>query len=155
MPRARTAVAVALAVLGLAGCTGGSDDGSAVATGDPAACPGDVVDVVVSVSQWGDLVRSVGGDCANVTTIVSSSAVDPHDFEPGTADLAAFSDADLVVVNGVDYDHWAEDAVTSQDPAPTVLSVAEVVDAPEGGDPHLWYAPEAVQAVGPALADAL
>ena len=157
MPRARTttAAAVALAVLGLTGCTGGSDDGSAVATGDPGACPGEVVDVVVSVGQWGDLVRSVGGDCANVTTIVASGAVDPHDFEPGTADLAAVSDADLVVVNGADYDHWAEEAVGSQDPAPAVLSVAKVVDAPEGGDPHLWYAPAAVQAVGPALADEL
>ena len=159
MPRARTiAVRIALAALtaaGLAACTDGSGDGSAVATGNPDACPGDVVDVVVSVGQWGDVARSVGGDCANVTTIVTSSAVDPHDFEPGTADLAAFSEADLVLVNGADYDHWAEDAVASRDPAPRVLDVAQLVGAPEGGDPHLWYEPAAVQAVGPALADQL
>jgi len=157
VPRTRTTAVrtalVTVAVVGLAACSdGGSDQGSAVASGNPDACPGDVVDVVVSVGQWGDVVRSVGGDCANVTTIVASGAVDPHDFEPGTADLAAFSDADLVVVNGADYDHWAEDAAQSQDSAPAVLSVASLVDAPEGGDPHLWYEPEAVHAIAPALA---
>jgi zinc/manganese transport system substrate-binding protein len=141
----------------MAACGGGDDPvgDAAVASGDPESCPGEVVDVVVSVGQWGDAARQVGGDCANVTTIVASGAVDPHDFEPGTADLAAFSDADLVLVNGADYDHWAEDAASSQDPEPPVLSVAEVLDAPEGGDPHLWYEPEAVHAVAPALADEL
>ena len=160
MARARrTAVRTALvaaAVVCLAACTDGAGDrASSVASGDPDACPGEVVDVVVSVGQWGDVVRSVGGDCANVTTIVASGAVDPHDYEPGTADLAAISEAELVVVNGADYDHWAGDAVESQDPTPALLSVATLVDVPEGGDPHLWYEPEAVHALAPALADAL
>jgi zinc/manganese transport system substrate-binding protein len=150
-------VSLALAGLLLAGCGGESDpgDGATVATGNPDACAGEVVDVVVSVGQWGDVVRQVAGECADVTTIVASGAVDPHDFEPGTADLAAFSDADLVVVNGADYDHWAEDAVASLDPAPATVSVDDLVDVREGGDPHLWYEPEAVHAVAPALADAL
>jgi zinc/manganese transport system substrate-binding protein len=160
VPRARTTavrtVLAVVAVVGLAACTdGGGDQGSAVATGNPDACPGEVVDVVVSVSQWGDVVRSVGGDCADVTTLVASGAVDPHDYEPGTADLAAISEAELVVVNGADYDSWAENAVASQDPEPAVLSVASLVDVTEGADPHLWYEPEAVHAVAPALADEL
>ena len=33
------------------------------------------------------------------------------DYEPTPADNAEFTDADLVVMNGLDYDHWAEDAI--------------------------------------------
>jgi zinc/manganese transport system substrate-binding protein len=147
-----------LAVLALSGCgggTGGGGDGTttaSVASADPAACPGEVLDVVVSVGQWGDVVRRLAGDCATVTTIVASGAVDPHDFAPGTADLAALSGADLVVMNGADYDHWAEDAVASQDPEPAVVSAADAAGgADEGGNPHLWYDPEVVQRTAEAV----
>src|SRR4051794_14246157 len=122
--------------------SGGATAASAVSQGDPEACPGRVVDVVVSVGQWGDLVRSLGGACATVTTIVSSAAVDPHDFEPGTSALAAISGADLVVLNGAGYDHWALDAVATLDRGPAVVSAADVAGVPErGADPHLWYSP--------------
>jgi zinc/manganese transport system substrate-binding protein len=159
MPRARpTAVrtaALALTTLGLAACTGGSGDGSTVATGDPAACPTDVLDVVVSVGQWGDITRTLGGDCATVTTIVASGAVDPHDFDPGTADLAAFSGADLVVLNGAGYDTWAADAVATLDPEPALVNAADIARVKEGADPHLWYDPATVQATAAAITDEL
>ena len=161
MPRHRsTVVRTALAgltVLALTACTGGEgdDDGAAVSSGNPDACPGEVVDVVVSVSQWSDVVRQVAGDCANVTTIVASGAVDPHDFDPSTADLAAFSDADLVVVNGAHYDEWALDAVATLDDEPPVVDVADISGVTDGEDPHLWYSPEAVHGLAGVLADEL
>ena len=156
MPRARTTIATTLALAALAGC-GSSDPGDgAVATGNPSLCPGEVVDVLVSVGQWGDLTRQLGGDCANVTTVVSSGAVDPHDFDPGTADLAAFSDADLVVLNGAHYDEWAEDALATLDREPPVVIAAEVAGIPEqGADPHLWYDPEIVELMAEAVSGAL
>jgi zinc/manganese transport system substrate-binding protein len=158
VPRARTTAirtaTAALAVLGLAACSGGgtATNDTAVATGDPAVCPGKVVDVVVSVGQWGDVVRQLGGDCATVTTIVASGAIDPHDFNPSTADLAAFSGAGLVVVNGADYDHWAADAVATLDPKPAVVSAADITHVPDhGADPHIWYDPQVVQATAAAV----
>jgi zinc/manganese transport system substrate-binding protein len=161
VPRARTTAVriagVALTGLALAACTGGSGsgDGAAVASGNPDTCPGDVVDVVVSVGQWGDIARSVGGDCATVTTIVSSGSVDPHDFEPGTSDLAAFSEAQLVLLNGAGYDTWASDAVATVDPEPAVVSAADIAGAAAGQDPHLWYDPETVHGMAGVLADEL
>jgi zinc/manganese transport system substrate-binding protein len=150
--RVRTTALAVLTATTLAGCgSGGGGTGAAVASGNPAACPGDVVDVVVSVGQWGDMVRRLGGDCATVTTIVASGAVDPHDFDPTTSDLAALSGADLVVINGAGYDRWAEDAAAAAS-GPALVSAADAADVPDkGADPHLWYAPDAVQALAAAV----
>jgi len=144
--RARGAV-VALAVLaGLAtaACTAASGAGSRPVTtsGDAARCPGDLLDVVVSVSQWSDLAHRLGGDCATVTTVLASSAVDPHDYEPKPADIAAFEKADLVVLNGAGYDTWAADAVRNLDPRPAVVTAAGVAGWHAGDNPHLWYDPD-------------
>jgi zinc/manganese transport system substrate-binding protein len=158
-PRAAVAALATLTSVALTGCSAGAAAGGATSTGDPAACPADVVDVVVSVGQWSDLVRSLAGACADVTTVVGSSAVDPHDFEPTTGDLARFEDADLVVVNGAGYDHWAEAAVANLDPAPTVVDAAEVSGARAGGrdvvNPHLWYSPPDVEQTAEAVTAAL
>jgi zinc/manganese transport system substrate-binding protein len=149
----RALAAVALTAV-LAGCTGSDEPGGpATSSGDPDACPGEVVDVVVSVGQWSDVARRLGGDCADVTTIVASGAVDPHDFDPGTADLAAFSDADVVVLNGGDYDHWAEDAVATLDSRPVVINAYDA--AGDDGDPHVWHSPDVVEAVAAVVTGAL
>ena len=173
MPHARTALALtALGTLVLTGCSESGNAGSAAAvrSGDANACPGEVVDVAVSVGQWSDLVERLGGACATVTTVVASSAVDPHSFEPDTADIAAFSGADLVVVNGAGYDGWAEAAVENLDPAPALVDVAAVAglegedhaeethsdEAGHGGaDPHLWYEPEVLPEVAAAVTEEL
>jgi zinc/manganese transport system substrate-binding protein len=178
MPRHARTAALALAsaaTLVLAAC-GSEDEGPTTSSGDADACPGDVVDVVVSVGQWGDVVEALGGDCAAVTTVVSSVAVDPHDFEPTTGDIAAFEEADLVVLNGADYDHWAADAAGNVDPAPVVLDLAEVAGLETGEhaeedeehteedeehaeeehghgtvNPHIWYSPDLVQQAAGAV----
>jgi zinc/manganese transport system substrate-binding protein len=177
MQHVRTTVALAaLGALALTGCSEGGSAGNdaAVRAGDPDACPGKIVDVVVSVGQWADLVESLGGACATVTTVVASSAVDPHGFEPDTADIAAFSDAELVVVNGAGYDGWAEAAVENLDPAPALVDVADLAGLAGGGhagdaehaedehaedehaeDPHLWYEPDVLPDVAMAVTEEL
>jgi zinc/manganese transport system substrate-binding protein len=109
-----------------------------------------------------------------VTTVVASAAVDPHSFEPSTADVAAFSDADLVVVNGAGYDGWAESAVDNLDSRPAVVSAAEFVgleshedehaeeeghehgeEGHGGVDPHLWYEPDVLPQMATAVTEEL
>lgn len=151
---ALTPVAV-LAALALAACSpDGGVPGPSVADGNAAACPGDVVDVVVSVGQWSDVVQQLGGDCATVTTVVASSAIDPHDFEPSVGDIAAFSDAQLVVLNGGGYDTWAADAAGSLDSPPRIVTAADL-DRTGNGDPHVWYEPDVVAATAEAVSEAL
>ena len=144
--RSGAAVMVGLAGLALAACTAtGQASGRPVThSGDAAHCPGTVVDVVVSVSQWSDLARTLGGACANVTTVLASSTIDPHDFEPRPGDIAAFEKADLVILNGVGYDTWGAHAVGNLHPGPAVVTAADVAGLPagQGANPHLWYDPD-------------
>lgn len=155
-----------LAPLALTGCsssdtsTSGPGTSSSTQTGSGAGaqsvaaaadCPTAPVNVVVSVDQWGDIVSELGGKCANVKTILASSSVDPHDYEPSPADAASFAGAQLVVVNGADYDPWASKlAATSASTAP-VVDAGEVTKTTEGANPHLWYRPSAVTAVADAV----
>lgn len=150
--RVLVAALAGLTALGLAACSGagGATGDHVTSTGDPSACPGEVVHVVVSVAQWSDLARTLGGDCAAVTTVLTSSAVDPHDFEPSPSDIASFTGADVVLVNGAGYDSWATHAVENLDPRPAVLTVADLAGT-TGGNPHLWYSPDAVAKAAAAV----
>jgi zinc/manganese transport system substrate-binding protein len=148
----RHAFLSALSVLALLALPACSDDGApggtaTVVPGDPAACPGEVIDVVVSVAAWGPVVQRLGGDCANVTTIAGAAAELPR------ADRALVAAADLVVVNGVRYDEAAIEVAEAAPGDPVVLSAAEVVgSAAQRRDPYLWYEPVAVPEVGAAVA---
>ena len=109
----------------------------------------------MSVDQWGDIVQDLGGDCAAVHTVLASSSVDPHDYEPTSADAVVFDTAQLVVVNGADYDPWASDLASNAASAPAVVDAGQVVGAAEGANPHLWYSPQYVTDVAQAVTDEL
>lgn len=151
----RRAAALLFAVpFALASCSSGGDVQNRSATpSDAPACPTAPVDVVVSVDQWGDVVSELGGACAKVTTLLASSSVDPHDYEPSPADAAKFVGAKLVVVNGGHYDEWATKLAAGSAPdAPVVDAVATAGgDAHGETNPHVWYQPSTVAAVADAV----
>jgi zinc/manganese transport system substrate-binding protein len=155
-----TAVMVLALAWGLVAC--GSDRssqsrsttsaGAAVgASGAPPPCPGAPVDVAVSVDQWGDIVSQLGGACTQVKTVLVSSSVDPHDYEPSPRDAATFSGARLIVINGAGYDPWALKLAAISAPLAPAISAADVTKTPDGANPHLWYRPSAVTAVADAV----
>ena len=142
-----------LALFAASACSdaGPPDSEATVASGDPAACPGEVLDVVVSVAAWSDVVSRLGGDCATVTTIAASPAGPSDDVL--AAARAAFAAADLVVVNGARYDQWAVDALEESDGDAVVVTAAEVAGTDAARpDPQLWYAPRVVPEVAAAVA---
>jgi len=148
----RSAATIALGVaLVLTGCFSkpGKSSSSGASTAPP--CPTAPINVVASVDQWGDIVSTLGGNCAKVTTVLASSSVDPHDYEPAPADAELFSHAQLVVVNGAGYDVWASKLAATTAPNAPVVSAAAVTKTPDGANPHLWYNPSAVTAVADAV----
>ena len=173
----RMAAAAALLPLALAACAGGGSEPAASSAAQTGDCPTAPVDVVVSVDQWGDIVSRLGGSCATVKTLLASSSVDPHDYEPSPADAATFQGAQLVVINGGHYDEWAAKLAQSSAPDAPVVSAVELSGAPgvdadhdhdgdgqqdhaaedhdhdhgAGVNPHVWYSPTAVTGVADAV----
>ena len=142
--RCALAGAVAILLVVATGCSPARESSSSKAPVG-GLCPVPPIDVVVSVDQWGDLVEQLAGSCAHVTSIVAGGSVDPHDYEPTPADASAMAKADLIVINGVGYDEWAQRAIDARSPRPAVLDIGGRSDVPAGGDPHLWYAPGVVR----------
>jgi zinc/manganese transport system substrate-binding protein len=169
--RAVLASLVLAAPFGLAACSGGDNPQGSTATpgattSDAGPCPATPVNVVVSVDQWGDIVSELGGDCAKVTTVLASSAVDPHDYEPAPSDAAKFDGAQLVVINGGHYDEWAAKLAASSAPDAAVIDALKASGAEHGEEghdeaheeghdaepnPHAWYDPATVTAVADAV----
>jgi zinc/manganese transport system substrate-binding protein len=157
--RVVAAAALLATPFGLGSCSSGDQPAattSASTSGTAqAACPTEPIDVVVSVDQWGDIVSELGGSCAQVKTLLASSSIDPHDYEPSPADAATFQGAQLVVINGAHYDEWAGKLAAGSAPNAPVISAADVGgETGSGGaevNPHVWYNPATVSAVADAV----
>jgi zinc/manganese transport system substrate-binding protein len=104
--------------------------------------------VVAAENVWGDIATQLGGDRVTVTSIIDSPDADPHDYEATAADGRAVATADVVLINGLGYDTWAT-RLAEANPVDgrAVLTVADVVGAAEGANPHRWYNPEDVARV--------
>ncbi|UUX50835.1 metal ABC transporter substrate-binding protein [Nisaea acidiphila] len=61
--------------------------------------------VVASFSILGDIVKNIGGDRIELTTLVGPNG-DAHVYQPTPKDARSVSDADLVVVNGLGFEGW-------------------------------------------------
>lgn len=143
------AAAVAAAIMfSTAGCGSTTSAGTSAA---PSPSGDDVITVVASINQWGMLAKEIGGDKVDVVSILGTTNVDAHDFEPQTSDIAAISKASVLVVNGAGYDEWATKATTG---AQSVVNAADTVGASDGDNPHLWFSSDARTAVAKEIAEA-
>jgi zinc/manganese transport system substrate-binding protein/manganese/iron transport system substrate-binding protein len=152
------------AALVLAAC-GSDSTGSAAGSGAAGT-----LTVVATTTQAGDFARAIGGDRAKVTQILAPN-VDPHDYELSPADVEAFTDADVIVANGVGLEAWLDEAVNASGfngkkivmadgvtvhessereggdsgAAPTAEGGARQAEGVAGehaaGDPHIWHDP--------------
>ncbi|RJR15031.1 ABC transporter substrate-binding protein [Candidatus Microgenomates bacterium] len=94
----------------------------------------------------------IAGEQATVVNLTPFGA-EPHDYEPSTDDLRFISESDLLILNGVHFEPWA-DKVTEilKDRNTRVLEVAEdlatkemVHDGEAEIDPHTWLDPVLAQ----------
>jgi zinc/manganese transport system substrate-binding protein len=121
------------------------------------AAPG--LRVVASHGILADFARAVAGPEAEVSSLVPVG-VDPHGFEPRPGDVAALVRAQVILVNGLGFDPWAERlAAAAEAKARVQVATAGIVPlvageacadpapahehAHEHGehDPHAWQDP--------------
>jgi zinc/manganese transport system substrate-binding protein len=136
MPR-RLAIALLLASLLLGACGGG---------GEAHRNAGGPLRVVAAENFWGSITAALAGDRAQVSSIITNPATDPHDYEATPQDAREVASADLVIVNGIGYDAWAQKLLDA-DPSSgrVVLDVGRLVGVDVGGNPHQWYSPASVE----------
>ena len=137
----RALLVAPLLALIVAGCGGIS---SATTTG---------VSVVAAENFWGSIARQIAGDKADVQSIITNPAQDPHSYEPTANDARAMAMSQLAIVNGVGYDPWAPKLLDANpDGARIVLTIGNLFGLHDGDNPHRWYDPAEVEAAANTIA---
>lgn len=110
------------------------------------------IEVAASVNQWGTVAKALGDDNVNVTSIINSTNVDAHDYEPTTSDIAKLQKAQVIIVNGAGYDAWAVKA--AQTANAIIVNAAEIGGVNDGENPHVWFSADVRKAVAQAITEA-
>jgi zinc/manganese transport system substrate-binding protein len=131
---------VSILAVTLSACAAGSTGASTASGGR--------ISVVAAENFWGSIARQVGGDRVSVTSIISNPNADPHSYEPTPGDGRTVATAQLMILDGIGYDPWAQHLLAANPTSGrTVLNVGDLVHVPAGGNPHRWYDPTNVRQV--------
>ncbi len=110
--------------------------------------------VAVSLDFYGEMARTVGGKHAVVQTAISSTKIDPHDYEPTPSVAKKYAGAAIIVSNGAGYDTWSTQ-FAKQNKKATAVTVANLVGYKPGENEHLWFKPGAATKLVQAMARTL
>jgi len=130
------------------------------ACGGASTSSGDGLKVVTTMTILGDVVAQVGGALIDLTVLFPPGA-DPHTFEPRPQDIAAISNADVVIIHGLNLEETLESSLDANVNG-ILVRVAEGIEVLDlsghklkdedqvdgyihsGSDPHTWMDPNNV-----------
>lgn len=92
-----------------------------------AAAQGSSLRVVASFSILADWAARVGGEQADVTSIVPANG-DAHTFDPDPATVAAIADADVILMMGPSFDAWMESVIESSNTDAAIIGILDHID---------------------------
>ena len=146
-------VTLTLAALFLAGC------GSAPQSSD------DALNVLASTTFLADIAQNVAGDRVQVESLLPLGA-DPHAYQEAPTDVAKIAESNVLILNGVEYEHFIEPLLENAGGERLVIEATEGLtphemgehaheegeehaEGEEGhdhesGDPHMWLDPNLV-----------
>jgi zinc/manganese transport system substrate-binding protein len=112
--------------------------------------------VVAAENFYGDIAAQIGGSQVAVVSILNNPTQDPHLFETTPSVVRQIAGAQIVILNGANYDPWMEKLLSAAPrPGRSVVTAADLMHAKTGDNPHLWYDPSTMPAVAKAIAEAL
>ena len=130
----------------LVGCSSKTNSG--------ASNSGSKTKIVTSVNFYAEVAKSIAGDKADVSSIITSTSVDPHDFEPTAQDAKTVADSNIAILNGGGYDSWFE-KLTANSKDIKKIDGAKLLGLKDGDNEHIWYNPEVMSKVADELTKVL
>ncbi len=135
----RAVVAGAVSVVALSALLTGCSSPSASGSGSDSR-----LQVVTSTDVYGDIAGRIGGSAVDVTSIITSAAQDPHEFQASARNQLEVSKADVVIENGGGYDDYMGQMLkTAARPDVKVINVVGLSgkkpDADDDLNEHVWY----------------
>jgi len=120
------------------------------------AAPADDLKIVAAENFYGGVAQQIAGSGATVKSILTNPNQDPHEFTTNASTAKAGADADIVIYNGLSYDPWMDKLLATQGkPDRVVIDVADLIGGKEGDNPHIWYDPRTMPALGAKLVEVL
>jgi len=150
----RLIVALSIFALALTACGGKPD--SDVATTAPV--------ILTSTTFLADITRNVAGDRRVVESLLPAGA-DPHSYQPVPADVAKITESKVLVVNGLEYEHFLETLLENAGGERLIITTSDglsphtMEDEENAGelvsDPHMWLDPNRVMKYAENIRDGL
>lgn len=116
--------------------------------GQPASSSGTTAPVVLATTTFlADITRNIAGDRATVESLLPVGA-DPHSYQPVPADVAKITESKLLIVNGLEYEHFLDPLLENAGGERTIITASDglkphtMEDEENAGqmvnDPHMW-----------------
>lgn len=118
----------------------------------------DAVRVLASTTFLADIAQNVAGERLQVESLLPFGA-DPHAYQAAPADVAKIAESDLLILNGVEYEHFIESLLENAGGEHIIVEgttglephhmeehpgESESAEEHEAGDPHMWLDPNLV-----------
>lgn len=123
----------------------------AACSSPPPSKPG----IVAATNVWGSVATAVAGPDVSVRSIITDPTADPHSYQTTPSDAAAIRTAELVIVNGGDYDEFAEKAAAGRKNGTINAFDLRTGAARNDDNEHIWYDLATVGAVATRIAGEL
>jgi ABC-type Zn uptake system ZnuABC Zn-binding protein ZnuA len=108
------------------------------------------LEILTSTTFLADFTENVAGDRLQVESLLPFGA-DPHAYQAAPSDVTRIADSDLLVINGVEYEHFMESLLENAGGERLIVTASDGLspntmdeDGAQVGDPHMWLDPNRV-----------